>query len=330
MSTIRVALRVPVGRPLPDIARFVARCEDAGLDGVGIHDHPSSGRDAYLALALAAQATRRIELFPATSSPVVRHPMVLASLAHSLDEIAPGRPRLTVAPGFISTRTMGKGRGTVARMRTALQELRGLLAGEAIAFGPATTRLRNRSAVPTPVYLLAAGPRMIELAGEMADGAFLFVGLHPASIQAALNHLRIGAARAGRSLDGFRTVFVVTLGLGADQNVGARWVRSWFAPGQPFLAYPSVANLHWLREADFPLDDAHDPTAIPEAQAQQIADAFGLFGTPEYCADRLQRARQEAGVDDVFLFPAHDLAGGYDMPETEIAALERIILPRFG
>ncbi len=212
MPGFRIGLRVPVGRPLPDLARFVARCEDAGIDGVGIHDHPSSGRDAYLALALAAQATSRIELFPATSSPVVRHPMVLASLAHSLDEIAPGRIRLTVAPGFISTRTMGKPRGSVALMRTALRDLHGLLVGEAMEFGPATTRLRNRSAVPTPVYLLAAGPRMIELAGEMADGAFLFVGLHSASIQAARHHLQVGAARAGRSLDGFRTVFVVTFG----------------------------------------------------------------------------------------------------------------------
>src|SRR6476619_7108021 len=54
MTRVRVALRVPVGRPLPDLAAFIARCEDAGLDGVGIHDHPSRGRDAYLALALAA------------------------------------------------------------------------------------------------------------------------------------------------------------------------------------------------------------------------------------------------------------------------------------
>src|SRR6201986_2449124 len=108
MSRIKVALRVPVGRPLPAIADFVARCEAAGFDGVGIHDHPSSGRDAYLALALAAQATKRLRLFPATSSPLVRHPMVLASLAHSLDEIAPGRTYLTVAPGFISTRSIGR------------------------------------------------------------------------------------------------------------------------------------------------------------------------------------------------------------------------------
>jgi 5,10-methylenetetrahydromethanopterin reductase len=328
MTRLRVALRVPVGRPLPDVAAFVARCEDAGLDGVGIHDHPSSGRDAYLALALAAEKTRALRLFPATSSPLVRHPLVLASLAHSLDEIAPGRTHLTVAPGFISTRSIGQPRAPVAVMRDAIRDLRRLLAGEAVGFGPTPTRLRNRSETPTPVYLLAAGPRMIELAGELADGALLFVGLHPAAIGAARRHLEAGAARAGRSLDGFPVVFVVTLGLGPDPAVGARWVRSWFAPGQPFLAYPSAANLHWLAEAGFPLDPAHDPAAIPEPHAHQIADAFGLFGSPERCAERLLRAREEAGIEDVFLFPAHDLAGGYTMPEAEVQAFERIIRPR--
>jgi 5,10-methylenetetrahydromethanopterin reductase len=119
MTAIRVALRVPVGRALPDLAAFIARCEDAGLDGVGIHDHPSSGRDAYLALALAAEATHCLRLFPATSSPLVRHPLVLASLAHSLEEIAPGRICLTVAPGFISARSIGVRRAPVAIMRDA-------------------------------------------------------------------------------------------------------------------------------------------------------------------------------------------------------------------
>jgi 5,10-methylenetetrahydromethanopterin reductase len=330
MTRLRVALRVPVGRPLPDIAAFVARCEDAGFDGIGIHDHPSSGRDAYLALALAAQATHHLRLFPATSSPVVRHPLVLASLAHSLEEIAAGRICLTVAPGFISTRSIGQPRARVGVMRDAIRDLRRLLVGDEVAFGQTSTRLRNRSAVPTPVYLLAAGPRMIELAGEVADGAFLMVGLHPAAIHAALRHLEAGAARVGRSLDGFPVVYVVTLGLGPDAEAGARWVRSWFAPGQPFLAYPSVANLRWLREAGFDITEPHDPAAIPEDRANQIADAFGLFGSPERCAERLLRAREEAGVENVFLFPAHDLAGGYTMPEAEVEAFGRVMRPRLG
>jgi 5,10-methylenetetrahydromethanopterin reductase len=327
MPRIRVDLRVPVGRPLPELAAFIVRCEEAGFDGVGIHDHPSSGRDAYLALALACRATQRLRLFPATSSPLVRHPLVLASLANSLEEIAPGRTYLTVAPGFISTRSIGKTRAPVAVMREAIRDIRKLLAGESVEFGPTSTRLRNRTATPTPVYLLAAGPRMIELAGEVADGAFLMVGLHSAAIRAALRHLEQGAARANRSLRDFPVVFVITLGLGSDE-VGTRWVRSWFAPGQPFLAYPSASNLHWLKEAGFEFEQTHDPAAMPEGRARQIADAFGLFGPPEHCAERLLQAREEAGVEHVFLFPAHDLERGYDMPEAEVEAFERVIRPR--
>jgi 5,10-methylenetetrahydromethanopterin reductase len=330
MTRLRVDLRVPVGRTLPDLAAFVARCEAAGFDGVGIHDHPASGRDTYLALALAARATHRLRLFPATSSPVVRHPLLLASLAHSLDEIAPGRTCLTVAPGFLSTRSVGKPRASVAVMRQAVSELRRLLAGDTVTFGPAQSRLRNLSAPPPPVYLLAAGPRMTELAGEVADGAFLMVGLHPAAIRAARRRLAQGAQRAGRTLEGFPIVFVVTLGLGFEAGSGARWVRSWFAPGQPFLAYPSASNLRWLGDAGFELREPLDPAAISEDEAHRIADAFGLFGPPERCAERLLQAREEVGIEHVFLFPAHDLAGAYDMPEAEVEAFARVIRPRLG
>src|SRR5262249_59771059 len=131
---------------------------------------------AYLALALACRATQRLRLFPATSSPLVRHPLVLASLAHSLDEIAPGRTYLTLAPGFISTRSIGKARAPVAVMREAIRDIRKLLAGESVEFGPTPTRLRNRTATPTPRYLLAAGPRMSEPARARAAAAPLTLG----------------------------------------------------------------------------------------------------------------------------------------------------------
>jgi 5,10-methylenetetrahydromethanopterin reductase len=124
-------------------------------------------------------------------------------------------------------------------------------------------------------------------------------------------------------------VFVITLGLGSV-DVGARWVRSFFAPGQPFLAYPSASNLRWLKEAGFELEPTHDPAAIPEDRARQIADAFGLFGPAERCAERLLQAREEAGVEHVFLFPAHNLEGGYDMPETVVRAFEEVVRPRLG
>lgn len=325
---MRLDLRIPVGRPILQLVDVIARAEDAGLDGVGVHDHPHSGRDAYVTLALAAQRTRRLRLFPATSSPIVRHPLLLASLAHSLEEAAPGRALLTVAPGFLAVRSIGRPRARVATMRAAVIALRRLLAGETAEYDGATCRLRNVSARSTPVYLLAAGPRMVELAGEVADGALLMVGLDRRALTAARRHLEIGARRAGRSLDGFPVVHVVTLALAPTFEEAARWPQRWFAAGQPFLAYPSIANLHWLREAGLTVPDDGRPDAISDADARRICDAFGLFGPPERCAERLQQAREEAGVERVFLFPAHTLEGGYAIPDQEIEAIRTVIRPR--
>ena len=321
---MEVHIRVPVGRPLPDVADFIARCEDAGFDGVGVHDHPHSGRDAYLALALAALRTRRLRLLPVTSSPVVRHPLLLASLAHSLEEIAPGRVGLTLAPGFLAARSVGQPRAGVAAMRESVLAIRRLLAGDTVAFGSATTRLRNVGPAPTPVYLLAAGPRMVELAGEVADGAFLMVGVHPEAVRAARALLDAGARRAGRTLQDFPVTFIVTVAIEDRREAAEAWPRRWFAPGHPWLTYPSASNLHWLRHAGLELPDPVAPDTISADLAARVADALGLFGPPEHCRDRLVRAGEEAGIDRVLLFPAHTLAGGYDMPEREVEAFRRV------
>jgi len=327
---VQVDIRVPVGAPIPALADFIVRCEDEGFDGVGVHDHPHSGRDAYLALAIAAQRTRHLRLFPATSSPNVRHPLILASLAHSLDEIAPGRIGLTVAPGFLSVRSVGRRRAGLEAMREAVLGLRRLLAGDTAIFDLTECRLRNVSRPPPPVYLLAAGPRMVELAGEVADGALLFVGLDPAAIACAREHLQAGARRANRSLESFKTIFVVTMAL--DENLAAarRWTQRWFAPGRPWLTYPSSSNLYWLSAAGIELPQPLTPEAISDGLAGRIADAFGLFGPAERCLDRLVQAHTESGVDHVFLFPAHTLETAYELPVREIEAFGRVIRPRLG
>jgi 5,10-methylenetetrahydromethanopterin reductase len=164
----------------------------------------------------------------------------------------------------------------------------------------------------------------------VADGAFLMVGLHRESVAAARRHLEAGARRSGRSLGGFRTVFIATLAIEESLAAARRWPREWFAPGDPWLTYPSASNLYWLRLAGFPVPDAVAPGDVSEDLAAGISDAFGLFGPPEHCAERLLRAREESGVEHVFLFPAHTLAGGYDMPEREIEAFRRVIRPRVG
>ena len=324
---MKVDIRVPVGLPIQETADFIAECEAAGFSGVGVHDHQHSGRDVFLTLALAAERTSRLNLYPATSNPVTRHSMVLASLAHSLEEIAPERVRLTVAPGYLAVGNIGRPRATVAAMRSAVTTIRRLLQGETVEFNGVETRLRNVSETPTPVFMTAAGPRMVELAGEVADGALLMVGLHPKAVDAARRRLEIGAARSGRSLDGFQTIFITPTTVADDGPAARRFPQQWFRPDQPYLKYPSDSNLYWLREAGIDLPDDFVPENISDDQAEEICDAFGLFGTPSECLARLRRAQRESGIDHVFIFPTHTQEGGYDMPREYVSAFRDTIIP---
>ena len=324
---IQVDIRVPVGLPVKETADFIASCEEAGFDGVGVHDHQHSGRDVYLTLALAAERTSRLNLYPATSNPVTRHPSVLASLSHTLEELAPGRIRLTIAPGFLSVGNIGVPRASVETMRHTISTIKSLLDGESVTFNGTEARMRNTSSPPTPVYMTAAGPRMVELAGEVADGALLLVGLHPQAIAAARRRLETGADRAGRTLENFKTIFITPMALDEDGQEAFRWPQRWLRPGLPFLTYPSKANLHWLREAGIDLPDDIQPEQISDDIARQICDAFGLFGSPQECLSRLSRAQDESGVDHVFIFPSHTVESGYDMPRPEVGAFRDVIFP---
>ena len=325
---IKVDIRVPVGVPMPELVEFARRCEAAGFHGVGIHDHHHSGRDAYVALALAASRTERLLLYPATSNTVTRHPLVLAALSNSLEEVAPGRTLLTLAPGFLSVESAGERRASLERLRQDVVTVRRLLAGDTVtSSGGANLRLNNRPEKSPPVLLTASGPRLLELAGEVADGALMLVGLHPASVAAARERLGAGARRAGRDPAELLEIFIVPIAVG-DRNSTRQWPRRWFREGQPWLEYPSRSNLRWLAEAGIDVSAGTDPSNITEERSARICEAFGLFGEPEHCAERLIRAREEAGVEHVFLFPAHDLKTGYQLPEAEVEAFGRVIGPR--
>ena len=328
--SMKVDIRVPVGLPVAETAEFIAGCEAAGFSGVGVHDHQHSGRDVYLTLALAAQRTSELTLYPATTNPVTRHPGVLASLAHTLEEIAPGRVRLTVGPGYLAVGNIGRPRASLETMRQAILAMRRLLRGETVVFNGTETKLRNISDTPTPIFMTAAGPRMVELAGEVADGALMLVGLHPESVAAANRRLQVGAERGNRDLDNFQTIYITPTTVDEDGANARRWPQQWFRSDQPYLKYPSDSNLFWLREAGIDLPGDFVPEDITDTQADAICDAMGLFGTPQECLERLKRAGSESGIEQVFIFPTHTQDGGYEMPAKQVAAVGEVIIPGLG
>jgi 5,10-methylenetetrahydromethanopterin reductase len=323
---LKVDIRVPVGAPLPQLAEFAARCEQAGLDGVGVPDHHHTGRDAYLALAAMALRTSRLTLYPATSNVATRHPLVLAALANSLAELAPGRALTTLAPGFLSVENAGEPKTRRRQLGERVRAVRELLGTGQARYADHELHLTHRPADGSRVLMLASGPRLLELAGEVADGVIMLVGLHPAGVQAAREHVRRGALRAGRDPDSLEEILIVPIGLG-DRAGSHHWPRTWFRAGQPWMSYPSASNLHWLRHAGIDLPADYTPDDIDQDLADRICDAFGLFGPPEQCAERLLRAQQETGVKHVFLFPAHDSTDNYQLPEREVEAFGRVIGP---
>lgn len=335
---LQVGLRVPLGAPLPQLAAFATDVERAGLNGIGVPDHHHTGRDAFLALSVMAMATERIRLFPATSNVVTRHPIVLAALTASLDELVPGRSELTVAPGFLSVEKAGEARATRAALGDAVRTLRGLLHdGCANHGGQVLQLLHHPESRPGLVQVLASGPRLLELAGAVGDGVLMLVGLHPDAVEAAREHVRAGASSAGRpdpygSDSTFVETLIVPIGLGSQEEV-REWPRSWFREGQPWLHYPSRSNLRWLRAAGVDLPElgtgegATDPAALPDELVDRILDAYGLFGSANECAERLLRARDELRLDRVFLFPAHAWTGSYDLPRDVVEAWASTIGP---
>ena len=108
-------------------------------------------------------------------------------------------------------------------MREAILAIRSLLRGERVIFNGTETRLRNVSQRPTPVFMTAAGPRMVELAGEVADGALMLVGLHPTAIGAAQRRLETGADRSGRDLADFKTIYITPMTVDEDGQEARRW-----------------------------------------------------------------------------------------------------------
>lgn len=323
----RLSIRVPPGRPINELAAFAHDCEEAGLHGVGVPDHHHTGRDVYLTLSAMAAQTQTLKVFPATSNVVTRHPLVIAAMMNSLNEIAPHRAMLTVAPGFLSVEKAGAAQARRDQVRESVSVLRSLLASGRGDYQGHELHLDQYPGADTRVVMLASGPRLLEVAGEVADGVMMMVGLHPDGVHQAREHIRRGALRAGRDPADVDEIFIVPFGLG-DQQQSRQWVQGWFRDGHPWLKYPSASNLRWLRASGIDISDTYDPGEVSDALAERICDAFGIFGPPDECADRLQRARDEIGLHEAFLFPAHNWDNHYELPRAEVDALGETIIPR--
>ena len=194
---MKVTVRVSPFAPVPQDVEFVQRCEAAGFDGVGMVDSQMMNRHLFVTMTAAAVATSRIRLVAAVTNLVSRHISVLASMAASIDDLAPGRTEVWIGRGFSAVNLAGLPQAKTAELRTAVGDFKRLVAGEWDVFPGTHSRMGN-AGHEVPIYVAAAGPRTMRLAGEVADGLLLASEFKPEAWDKARSLVKEGAREAGR------------------------------------------------------------------------------------------------------------------------------------
>ena len=175
---------VPLAEP-PGYALGVTRAaEEAGLDLVGIQDHPYQRRflDAWTLIATLVPPTERVRFYLSVANLPLRPPAMLAKAAASLDFISGGRVEMGLGGGaywdpIVAMGEPRKSPGESLRVvREAMEVMRLLWSGERSArYEGEFYSLRGARPGPRPaheigIWLGSMGPRMLRLTGELADG----------------------------------------------------------------------------------------------------------------------------------------------------------------
>lgn len=155
----------------PEETRAAARAgEAAGFDWMGVADSPSVYQESYLHQMEAARVTQRLRIGPMTSHVVVRHPVIVANLLATANELNGGRAIGTIATGNSAARGLGLKPARLRDLGEAIHAIRGTWAGQGGKFLesqiPATGIVRDGC----PLFVGADGPKAAALGGDVADG----------------------------------------------------------------------------------------------------------------------------------------------------------------
>ena len=312
----RLAAFNPAVKTLDESIARVKSAERLGYESVWTTQLPDA-RDAALVLAAYAAATQRVGLGTGVLPIYTRHPTAMAQMAATLDELSGGRFILGIGISHkVTVESMWGLRldSPVDAMREYLEILRASLRdGGAAIEGKHFSARWAYSAPRRPelrIMISALNPRMLELAGERADGVVLWM-CSPGYIRDhVIPALAAGRQKAGKSMEGFEVVAAVPVCLTSDR-AGAQAVFR-----QTVERY---ANLPYYRK----MMDASGFKSELEAGAitEGMIDELAGIGDEGQVREAIRRYR-EAGVTlpGAGPFGGHKGAAGFEATLEAVAA----------
>jgi F420-dependent oxidoreductase-like protein len=320
-----------LGLTREDQKEIAQEAERLGYDSIWTAE--AYGSDAATVLGWLAGITTKIKLGSAIFQMPARSAAMTAMTAATIDNLSDGRMLLgigssgpQVAEGWHGQR-FGR---QIQRTREYVEVVRRALARERLQFKGETLELPlpdgpgkalKLTIAPVqeeiPIFLAAIGPNNTKLAGEIADGWIptLFSPEHVAEFRPLLQE---GAARTGRSLDGFRIMPTVNVFVTDDLRAARDATR-------PFIAlyvggmgsreknfYNALVQRYGFEQEAKDVQDLYLEGRREDAMARlsdELIDTVSLVGPKDVVRERLQVFR-ESGVHTLGVTPlAFDKAG---------------------
>lgn len=266
--------REPITR-FGDLARTA---EQEGFEAAWLADSQLYTKNVYVALTLAAERTSSILIGPGVTNPVTRHPTVTASAMSGLLEVSDHRAQLGLGSGDAAVFPLGLAAAPISELRRAIADLRAVGRGEPIEAGERPIEVMT-GGTPYPILLAASQPRMLRLAGAIADGVILMGAANPDLTTWQLAQVADGAAEAGRTLDDLTVDLWFTISLSEDRDRALDDVRPW-----------AVSQARWF----------HRWKRLPDA-LRPFTDEFRIAAEAHDFGSHLSRGAGGPSVSDQFV-----------------------------
>ncbi len=248
----RVALYLQDSHDLRDGLDYVKYAESHGFEAVW-QAESRLVRDAIVPMAAYAAVTEKIKIGSGVINNWTRNIGLLAATFLTLDDLAPGRiicgigawwDPLAKNVGIDRSKPLTAMKETVLTMRKLLNMERVTFEGEFVNVKGIELDVVHGRREPrnVPIMIGATGDKMMELTGEIADGAVLNYCVPPEYNHKALELLEIGARRSGRKLEDIDRPQLVVCSVDDDHDVAidtTRELLTQYLAQQPHIAKAS-------------------------------------------------------------------------------------------